>query len=111
MKILSGRGIYSSATSHGFRLTNIDYCRRSGAERFDLQVFRVTDTVACSPCGQSGSCVTSGQGSEGHQDPSVRAGHVAAGAVQHMSAAVFGNVHIRHIWNVVFHERGEQRWT
>lgn len=106
-----GPDLPAITTSSGSCLTRIRYCRRSGAERFDLQVFRVTDAVACGPGGQSGSCVASGQGSEGYQDSSVRPGHVSAGTVQHMSAAVLGHVHIRHIRHVVLHERGEQRRT
>lgn len=83
---------------------------RPGAERPDRKVLRLADAAPCGARGQGRSGAASRQGRQGHPDVAVCAGHVAASAVQHLSAAVPGDVHLRHLRDVVLHAReGQER--
>lgn len=92
-----------------FPLYNVVFDRRSGAQRFNLQVLRVADASASGTSGESGPSIASGQRGQRNQDFAVRPGHVPSGLVQHMPVAFPGHVHIRYIRNVVLHERETPR--
>lgn len=83
---------------------------RSGAQRHYRKILRVADLASCSESGEGWSRTSTRERCQGYPNPSLRPGDVVAGPFQHLPTAVFGDVYLRDIRDVLLHAcQGQER--
>lgn len=84
---------------------------RSGAQRHYREILCVANFASCSESGEGWSRTSTRERCQGYTNPSFRPGDVVAGPFQHLPTAVFGDVYLRDIRDVLFHACQGQEWT